>query len=332
MMIVLILLCFLIVILCVSNAIFYYKSKKLSMTAKRIETQILKLLRQLRYGQMNVNLETFHNEKIKQASEKLLEALNDREMMLQEYKHMLTEKNKSLEVMIAQEKESQIFKDDFVAALTHDLKTPVIAELNAINMLIAGMFGELSSAQKVVLEMMKKSDMDLIELSEMLQQTYKFQSNDVVLNKEKTDLTSFVKDIFNELSPIFSTKNQRPVCNVEEDKIFAEVDLINFKRVLHNLLLNASKYGYKDTDVTLRLYSSENKVYITVSNYGDTISEEETKRIFEKYYSGINKFQQLGTGLGLYCANKIVAAHGGTIDVKSSDGLTVFTVCMEQLN
>lgn len=330
MKILIILLFCIVVILCVTNIIFYYKYKKLSLSVKRIETQILKLLRQLRYGQMNVNLETFKNEKIKQASEKLLEALNDREMMLQEYKHMLTEKNKSLEIMIAQEKESQSFKDDFVAALTHDLKTPVIAELNAINMLIGGMFGEISKPQKEVLEMMKKSDMDLIELSEMLQQTYKFQSDEVVLNKEKIDLSNFVKDIFDELSPIFSTKNQRPVCGIQEDKIFAEVDLINFKRVLHNLLLNAAKYGYKDTDVTLSLYSEENNVYITVSNYGDTISEEETKRIFEKYYSGINKFQQLSTGLGLYCANKIVTAHGGTIDVKSTEGLTVFTVCIEK--
>ena len=106
----------LVIILCAISAIMYYKSQNLSHSIDRIETQILKLLRQLRYGQLNVNLETFRNEKIKHASEKLIEALSDREMMLQEYKHMLTEKNKSLEIMIEQEKESQKFKDDFVAA------------------------------------------------------------------------------------------------------------------------------------------------------------------------------------------------------------------------
>ena len=55
------------------------------------------------------------------------------------------------------------------------------------------------------------------------------------------------------------------------------------------------------------------------------------KLIFEKYYSGINKFQQLSTGLGLYCANKIVMAHGGKIDVKSEDGKTVFTVVVDKV-
>lgn len=321
----------LVIILCAISAIMYYKSQNLSHSIDRIETQILKLLRQLRYGQLNVNLETFRNEKIKHASEKLIEALSDREMMLQEYKHMLTEKNKSLEIMIEQEKESQKFKDDFVAALTHDLKTPVIAELNAINMLMNGMFGEISAPQKEVLSMMEKSDKDLIELSEMLQQTYKIQSNEIVLKKEKTELNRFLADIFDELKPIFNSKNQNPLCEIQDEKVFAQIDLMNFKRVIHNLLLNASKYAYSDTDVTLNLYSENDKIFITVTNFGDTINEDEMKLIFEKYYSGINKFQQLSTGLGLYCANKIVMAHGGKIDVKSEDGKTVFTVVVDKV-
>ena len=321
----------LVIILCAISAIMYYKSQNLSHSIDRIETQILKLLRQLRYGQLNVNLETFRNEKIKHASEKLIEALSDREMMLQEYKHMLTEKNKSLEIMIEQEKESQKFKDDFVAALTHDLKTPVIAELNAINMLMNGMFGEISAPKKVVLSMMEKSDKDLIELSEMLQQTYKIQANEIVLKKEKTELNRFLADIFDELKPIFNSKNQNPLCEIQDEKVFAQIDLMNFKRVIHNLLLNASKYAYSDTDVTLNLYSENDKIFITVTNFGDTINEDEMKLIFEKYYSGINKFQQLSTGLGLYCANKIVMAHGGKIDVKSEDGKTVFTVVVDKV-
>ncbi len=321
----------LVIILCAISAIMYYKSQNLSHSIDRIETQILKLLRQLRYGQLNVNLETFRNEKIKHASEKLIEALSDREMMLQEYKHMLTEKNKSLEIMIEQEKESQKFKDDFVAALTHDLKTPVIAELNAINMLMNGMFGEISAPQKEVLSMMEKSDKDLIELSEMLQQTYKIQANEIVLKKEKTELNRFLADIFDELKPIFNSKNQNPLCEIQDEKVFAQIDLMNFKRVIHNLLLNASKYAYSDTDVTLNLYSENDKIFITVTNFGDTINEDEMKLIFEKYYSGINKFQQLSTGLGLYCANKIVMAHGGKIDVKSEDGKTVFTVVVDKV-
>lgn len=301
---------------------------RMRSAAKFNEIQFLKMLRQLRYGQLNVNLSTFRNENIKTASAKLLEALQDREKMLSEYKQILIEKNKSLEKMIELEKESQKFKDDFVAALTHDLKTPVIAEVNAIKMLLSGNFGEINSSQKEVLEMMLKSDKDLIELSEMLLQTYKFQQAEVELNKSKVDVAVFVKEIFDEISPLFHPKNQTPIADIQVKNLFSCIDTIHFKRVVHNLLLNASKYGYNDTSIILKIYRDNDKICIQIINEGDTINPEDAKLIFQKYYSGIKKFSQLGTGLGLYCANKIVCAHNGAIDVSSIDNKTIFTVCL----
>ena len=284
------------------------------------------MLRQLRYGQLNINLSNFHNENIKRASEKLLEALSDRELMLQEYKQTLLEKNKSLEQMIEFEKESQKFKDDFVAALTHDLKTPVIAELNAIKLLLDGKFGELNQAQTEILEMMLKSDKDLIELSEMILNTYKYQQTDIILNRTQTNIKDFVQEVFEELYPILDGKNQNHIFINNADNFDIEIDPMHFKRVLHNLILNASKYGYSDTDVIVKLSQNKNYTEISVINSGETLKEEDVNLIFEKYYSGIKKFSQLGTGLGLYCANKIVKAHNGTIEVSTKDDKTVFTI------
>ena len=169
-----------IIVLCV----LIYRMYK---TSKFKERQILKTLRQLRYGQLNVDFNGFKNDKLKMAASKLTEALKDRETMLEEYKHILIEKNKSLETMIELEKESQKFKDYFVAALAHDLKTPVIAEVNTIEMILRGTFGEVTEAQKKVFEMMLQSDKDLIHLSEMLLQTYKFQEGKIEIKPEKTD-------------------------------------------------------------------------------------------------------------------------------------------------
>ena len=165
---------------------------KLYKNSKFNEKQILKIFRQLRYGQLSVDLSTFKNKNIQTAASKLTEALKDREVMLEEYKHILLEKNNSLEKMIELEKESQQFKDDFVAALTHDLKTPVIAEVNTLEMILAGTFGEISQAQKEVLSMMLKCDKDLINLIKMLLETYKYQEGNIQLNCEKTDFVNFV--------------------------------------------------------------------------------------------------------------------------------------------
>lgn len=304
--------------------IINYKLKK---NLKYNETQVLKMLRQLRYGQLNINLSTFHNENIKRASEKLLDALSDRELMLSEYKQTLIEKNKSLEQMIELEKESQKFKDDFVAALTHDLKTPVIAELNAIKLLLDGKLGELNQSQTELLEMMLKSDKDLIELSEMILNTYKYQQTDIILNKTKTNICDFVQEVFEELFPILESKNQKPVfINETTDDTDINIDTLHFKRVLHNLILNASKYGYSETDIIVKLSQNENYTEISVINSGEALKEEDVNLIFEKYYSGIKKFTQLGTGLGLYCANKIVKAHKGTIKVSAQNDKTIFMI------
>ena len=287
------------------------------------------MIRQLRYGQFNVNISTFKNVKIKQAAEKMLDSLKDREAMLAEYKQMLLEKNKSLEQSIEREKESQKFKDDFIAALTHDLKTPVIAEVNTIKMFIAGTFGEISETQKEVLEMMLRSDKDLIELSEMLLQTYKYQQTEIILNKTKIDLNSYISDVFQELYPILKSKNQEPEIKLPQEHVIYEIDTIHFKRVMHNLIINAVKYGFSNTKISIILEKDNENIKISVINIGEKINPEDIELIFQKYYTGINKFSYLGTGLGLYCVNKIVKAHGGSVQVNVDDDNTnIFTVIL----
>ncbi|MCR5260214.1 MAG: HAMP domain-containing histidine kinase [Candidatus Gastranaerophilales bacterium] len=321
---ILFLICICLILTVITLAAEIFRMKK---NQKRSETQALKMIRQIRYGQFNINLETFKNEQIKTATAKMLEALKDREAMLAEYKQILMEQNKSLEQSIEREKEAQKFKDDFIAALTHDLKTPVIAEVNTIKMFLSGTFGEISESQKEVLEMMLRSDKDLIELSEMLLQTYKYQQTEIVLSKTKTDLNGYIAEIFQDLYPILNSKQQKPLLNKPDEPVFAEIDTIHFKRVLHNLILNASKYGFADTTITISLEKQEDNAVIKVTNVGEKINPEDIELIFQKYYTGINKFSYIGTGLGLYCVNKIVKAHGGNVkvDVKD-DSETTFTV------
>ena len=330
MKIILILICIglIIAVIILGTVIF-----RLYKEQKRIETQALKMIRHLRYGQFNVNLETFKNEQIKTATAKMIEALKDREAMLAEYKQILIEQNKSLEQSIKREKEAQKFKDDFIAALTHDLKTPVIAEVNTIKMFLSGTFGEISESQKEVLEMMLRSDQDLIELSEMLLQTYKYQQTEISLSKTKTEMGEYVSDVFQELYPILQSKEQTPSLIRPEEKIFAEIDTMHFKRVLHNLILNATKYGFANTTITVSLKRQEDKLYISITDIGEKINPEDIELIFQKYYTGINKFSYIGTGLGLYCVNKIVKAHGGEVKVDVNDSNeNTFTVIIPTEN
>lgn len=300
----------------------FYKMSKFS------EKQILKIFRQLRYGQLNIDLSTFRNKNISTAASKLTEALKDREIMLDEYKHILLEKNKSLEKMIELEKESQQFKDDFVAALTHDLKTPIIAEINTLKMILAGTFGEITPQQREVLSIMLKSDNDLINLVKMLLQTYKYQEGNIQLNCEKTDFVNFVKNIAEEMQTVFSAKNQNFVLNSDRENYFVNIDRIHFKRVIENLLINAHNYGNDNSEISVKIYGENNKIIFEISNFGQVISQKDIELIFKKYYTGTNKFTHIGTGLGLYCVQKIVQLHNGEIKAETDANKTTFTVTL----
>ena len=321
-----VILSFTVLILCVIIlcAIIYrfYKISKFN------EKQILKVFRQLRYGQLNIDLGSFKYKNIQNAASKLTEALNDREVMLEEYKHILMEKNKSLEKMIEIEKESQQFKDDFVAALTHDLKTPVIAEINTLEMILAGTFGEITPAQREVLEMMLKSDKDLINLIKMLLQTYKYQEGNIRLNCEQTDFISFIKNTVDEMIHVFSSKHQKISVNTDFESIFVNIDKIHFKRVIENLLINANNYGDENSEIEINISSDSETVVFRITNTGQTVSQKDIDLIFKKYYTGTNKFTHLGTGLGLYCAHKIVQLHKGEIKAETDENKTTFIVTL----
>ena len=105
--------------------------------------------------------------------------------MIKEYQSVLSKKNLSLEQILQQEKQLQIFKEEFAATLTHDMKVPVIAELNSLNYLLEGRFGNLNEKQIQVLNLMKTSNQELKDLIENMLETYKLEQKTIVLNKKE---------------------------------------------------------------------------------------------------------------------------------------------------
>ena len=94
---------------------------------------------------------------------------------LKEYQSTLSNKNLSLEEILKHEKQLQIFKEEFAATLTHDMKVPVIAELNSLNYLLDGRFGELNDKQTEILKLMKSSNQELKDLIENMLETYRLE-------------------------------------------------------------------------------------------------------------------------------------------------------------
>ena len=289
--------------------------------------KLLTTIQRVRYGQLAVRVKDLSNKHLQSSVNRLIETLLDRESMIIEYQKNLSQKNASLEKMIEAEKELQKFKEDFIATLTHDLKTPVIAELNTLDLLLDERLGPMNEKQKQALSLMKSSNEELLQMAEILLETYKIQQTAIVLKKQKTNIVSFLGDIVQEMLPIAINNGLHIDYDFLENEIDANFDRFQIKRVFKNLILNAISFSSKSEKVKVLCSLNGQSAVVSIINCGHSISKEELALIFNKYYSSVKKFRKIGTGLGLYLANQIITAHNGEINVNCDDSVqTVFEV------
>ena len=320
---------FLFILYCLGFIYIYFLKRKYNKQKKDLG-KILLAVKRVRYGDINVRVGKLFDVNLENTINRLLETIYDREMMIKEYQNALSKKNLSLEEILNQEKQLRLFKEEFTATLTHDMKVPVIAELNSLNYLLEGRFGELNAKQKEVLNLMKSSNSELKELIENMLDIYKLEQHKLQLNPTENDINDFIISILKEVEPL-ALEGQHYINSdlSKTENLTLIFDTFQMKRVIKNLLQNAFSFSRNGEEVKIETDINNEKVQISVINKGVGISEEELELIFQKYYSGSSKFRKSGTGLGLYLSKQIMNAHNGNITADcSQQGYTKFTVSL----
>lgn len=221
---------------------------------------------------------------------------------------------------VTTQREIETLKEDFVATLTHDLKVPIVAEANILNFLIDGKFGEINDRQKVALLNMKSSNQELIELVQIVLETYKIKETGIPLLKENIKLNEFLTNIVNQVQPI-ATNSGLTINFTPKKNITVSADIMQLERVIKNLISNAISHSNTKKDIDIEVGEIPGFVTISVIDYGQGIHQDELKLIFNKYYSAAKKFRKIGTGLGLYLSQQIIKSHGGEITVTSEENV-----------
>ncbi len=310
---VLIILCLL---FCVFSLIFFKKYKYIKCDLEKI----MIALKRVRYGDINLRISELKNKNLENIINRLIETIYDREVMIKEYQATLDKKNMSLKKIIEDEKKLQIFKEEFTATLAHDMKVPVIAELNSINYLLEERFGSINNKQIEVLKLMMASNLELKNLIENILEIYKLEQSEIILNKTKNNLNEYIYSVINEMQSIFDSSHS-VIANIKDtDDIFLQFDLFQLKRVLKNILQNAALYSPNNSEINIKTQKKDNKISILITNCGSIITKDDLNLIFNKYYTGYSKFKKAGTGLGLYISKQIMTAHKGEIDVVTNQG------------
>ena len=156
----------------------------------------------------------------------------------------------------------------------------------------------------------------------------KMDKSAAVMNISSVNVNEMLEIVLKRLKPIAEAKNIELVFESFRP-VIADVDQIKFASVATNLVENAIKYNNTDGTVTASLNSDHQYFYLKVTDTGIGISEEDQKRVFDRFYR-VDKARSRetgGTGLGLAITKDIVLKHHGSIKIHSKEGEgTTFTV------
>lgn len=223
-------------------------------------------------------------------------------------------------------RENEQKKDELIVYLAHDIKTPLTSMIGYLSIL-----NEMDDMPKKQQEKYIKIALDksyrLEELINELFDVVRFNSEKIILEKEKLNLNLMLAQIIDDFYPTLSELNKKIELN-NEQQIMLVADPDKLGRVFNNLIKNAINYSAENSNIRINVRKNEYNIIVDIINEGRQIPKEKLDQIFEKFYrldsSRISKTG--GSGLGLAIAKDIVQLHGGQIKAISSEKETLFRV------
>jgi signal transduction histidine kinase len=231
----------------------------------------------------------------------------------------------ALKQATAHERELEQARRDLIAAVSHDLRTPLAAVRALIEALADGIAADpetearyLRSAQNEIAHLSQLVD-DLFELSQI-------DAGVLRLSLERASLHDLISDTLSSFQPQAERQGVRLIGEVAGDIDPVLMNPPKLQRVLHNLLGNALRHTPADGTILLRAQSHGRIVEVEISDTGEGIPPEDLPRVFERSFRGERSRtrqgveRSAGAGLGLTIARGLIEAHGGTISVESQVG------------
>ncbi|MCM1009871.1 MAG: hybrid sensor histidine kinase/response regulator [Fusobacterium sp.] len=203
-------------------------------------------------------------------------------------------------------------KETFLAMVTHDLKTPINAEICALELLLKNKSAD-SFEHEIICDMLSASKY-MKNLVENLLLKYKSENNEIVLQREHYQIENIIRKCIEEIHYLTQDKEQKISFKNKTKDNTALVDYIEIKRTINNLLTNANQYSVPKSTISIELKEDAHNFIVEIINKSDKERSKNLKEdIFEKFVQCNKSSKTINTGLGLYICKKIVQLHGGEI-------------------
>jgi signal transduction histidine kinase/ActR/RegA family two-component response regulator len=214
-------------------------------------------------------------------------------------------------------KEADRAKDEFIAIISHELRTPMTSILGWARMLTLG--GLDKETEREALESIGRSTNAQAKLIEDLLDESRIASGKLRLELRPLDLASVVEGAATPLRPAAEEKDIKISIHVSPDRYPIAGDPARLQQVISNVLTNAVKFSPEGANVSVRLERSGSMAIIEVTDTGRGISPAFLPYVFDRFRQGegLSSGRQGGLGLGLAIARHLVELHGGTVDAAS---------------
>lgn len=220
-------------------------------------------------------------------------------------------------------------KSKFISMASHELRTPLIAIQGYVDLIREGRGGEISAAQRTMLDTVSRNATRLARIVSELLDISRIEENKLVLERVPVALGEIVREIAEEQQPYLDSRGHRLTLELAEALPLVDGDPDRISQVVINLLGNAIKYTPDGGQIRLRVYAEPESVHLEVTDTGIGIKAEDLGKLFKrfstlgdvtKHRTSKNEFLAGGTGLGLSIVQGIVQAHDGKIWVESEYG------------
>ena len=211
-------------------------------------------------------------------------------------------------------------RKEFVADVSHELKTPITSIMGYADTLSEGEYDK--ETQDKFLGVIASEARRMARLVSDLLTLSRYDNNEAKWEKTEFDLGDLVKKCLDSLKIEIEKKNQHTECFVTANVPPVYADKYGMERVVLNILTNSIKYTRENGTIKVYVGFVYNDAYIKIIDNGIGIPEKDLNKIFERFYR-VDKARTRemgGTGLGLSIAKEILDKNGGTIDIKSKEG------------
>ncbi len=221
---------------------------------------------------------------------------------------------------ITEKKQEETRKNDFIAMVSHELKTPLTSMKSYVQVLLAK---EKKDGDSFKINALTRADVQAKKMTSMIQDFLslaRLEDGKITINKEVFDLQPLAEEIINDAKILTSIQSIQ-LEHAADVRIYADRDKIG--QVLTNLVSNAIKYSPKGGNITVGCERiNDGKVIIYVSDEGVGINNEDQKKLFDRFYRVRNEKVKTisGFGIGLYLVSEILKYHNSKIEVESEEG------------